>query len=332
MRMLFTSAKSLLNRYGLGSFMEVIPGIEEDKEESVLLPPRHVMFLEEVAAALRRTRFTYLDQQHPDGYWWYQLESNVTIVAEYLMLLHFLGVHDACRDRKISNHILRHQRQDGTWSLYRGGAGDLSTTVEAYFALKLAGYHAAEPRMKQARRFILDQGGVEASRVFTKVYLALFGEFPWKAVPSIPVELNLFPTWFPLNIYNFSSWARSTVVPLSLVLECRPVRRPPKGENIRELFREPDKVPPITAGTMSARSWKRVFILLDRLMKSVDGLPIRPLRQRAMKWTEQWVLDHQEPVITIRSGFSALLSSTTLRTQSPVSRRLAWMSVSCSTR
>ena len=110
------------------------------------------------------------------------------------------------------------------------------------------------------------------------------------------MELNLFPHWFPLNIYNFSSWARSTVVPLSLVLETRPVR-PDRGSarSLRELFRQPDRMPAITSGMTSARSWKRIFLLLDRLMKAVDGLPVRPLRSKAIKRTEAWVLEHQEP-------------------------------------
>ena len=257
--------------------------------------PRRATFLEEVAAAMERTSSLFLGQQHVEGYWWYELESNVTIVSEYLMLLHFLGMQDRPRDGKIARHILRHQREDGTWSLYRGGPGDLSTTIEAYFGLKLAGHSGEEPELARAREFILSRGGVEAARVFTKVYLALFGLYPWQAVPSIPVELNLFPAWFPLNIYNFSSWARSTVVPLSLVLETRPVRPSVNCSSLRELFRHPEVMPAITSGMTSARSWKRIFLLLDRLMKAVDGLPVRPLRSRALKRTEAWVLEHQEP-------------------------------------
>ncbi len=292
MKMPFTNAISLLSRYGFGETLEFVPEI---REKPVSPPVRGTGVLDEVARAVQRTHAWYLEQQQPDGYWWYELESNVTIVAEYLMLLHFLGLRDDQRDRRVANHLLRHQRADGTWALFYGGPGELSTTIEAYFALKLAGYSGEHERMQRARRFILEQGGVEASRVFTKVYLALFGEFPWAAVPSIPVEINLFPSWFPLNIYNFSSWARSTVVPLSLVLETRPVRRPPNNATIRELYRQPDCVPPIMPRQLSRLSWKRIFILLDRFMKSIEGLPVRPLRSKAIRQTEQWVLEHQEP-------------------------------------
>ncbi len=292
MKTIFTSAKSLFGRYGLGDTAEVPTDAQEKVSVSI---PGQTRFVQEVAAALQKTRSYYLDQQDAGGFWWYQLESNVTIVSEYLMLLHFLGLFDKERDRKIANHILRHRLSDGTWALYHGGRGDLSTTVEAYFALKLAGFSSNDGPLKQARQFILDRGGVEASRVFTKVYLALFGQFPWKAIPSIPVEINLFPAWFPLNIYNFSSWARSTVVPLSLVLERRPVRRTRNAASLRELYREPGKVPPITSSKLSPLSWKRIFILLDRFVKSIDGLPLRPLKNKAVTRTEQWLLEHQEP-------------------------------------
>ncbi len=245
--------------------------------------------------ALRKTQSYYLDQQHEHGYWWYELESNVTITAEYLMFLHFLGLKDGERDRKIVDHILRNQRSDGTWAIYWGGKGDLNTTIEAYFALKLAGFSADDLPMRKAREFILEKGGLEASRVFTKIYLALFGEFDWKAIPSIPVEMSLLPTWFPINIYNFSSWARSTIVPLSIVLELKPVRPLPESARVRELYKEPHKLPPITTKKLSPLSWRRLFIVLDRLIKATEVFYIKPLRTKALKKTEKWILAHQDP-------------------------------------
>ncbi len=247
-----------------------------------------------VREAMRKSQVYYMEEQHKDGYWWYELESNVTITAEYLMLLHFLGLKNPGRDKKIAQHILRNQRDDGTWSIHWGGKGDLSTTVEAYFALKLAGFSAEDIPLKKARAFILKEGGVEASRVFTKIFLALFGEFDWKAIPSIPVEINLVPSWFPINIYNFSSWARSTLVPLSVVLDKKPTRLLPEKTGVRELYKKPGKIPPVTTQKLSPLSWKRFFIVLDRLIKAVEDMPVRPLREKALKKTEQWVHEHQE--------------------------------------
>ncbi len=268
-----------------------LPGMRKSGPHAFGRPPS----VEPVSEAVRKTISYYLGQQHSDGYWWYELESNVTIISEYLMLLHFLGLRDEERDRKIVRNILRNQRADGTWSLFYGGRGDLSTTVEAYFALKLAGSSRDDEPLRKAREFILREGGVEASRVFTKVYLALFGLYDWRAISSIPVEINIFPVWFPLNIYNFSSWARSTLVPLAMICAFKPVRKLNAGMTLRELYREPDRLPPITSGKLPTLSWKRIFIVLDRAVKIYERLPFKPFRKTALRRTEQWILEHQEP-------------------------------------
>jgi squalene-hopene/tetraprenyl-beta-curcumene cyclase len=244
--------------------------------------------------AVEKTQSYYLGQQHGDGYWWYELESNVTINAEYLMLLHFLGLRDEERDRKIARHILKKQRDDGTWAKHWGGEGDVSTTVEAYFALKIAGHSADDEPLVRAREFILAQGGLETSRVFTKIFLALFGEVDWRAVPSIPPEITLLPSWFPFNIYNFSSWARSTIVPLSVVVEHKPVKAVPPHLGVRELYRNPGKIPPMTSGNIPLFSLKKCFLLLDGLIKLMEGSPLRVLKERAVRNTERWILEHQE--------------------------------------
>jgi squalene-hopene/tetraprenyl-beta-curcumene cyclase len=248
-----------------------------------------------VSAAARRTHSYYINEQHEDGYWWYELESNVSITSEYLMLLYFLGIRDQEKYRKIAHHILKNQRPDGTWALYWGGQGDLSITVEAYFALKLAGLPADDPRLRKAKEFILEQGGVEASRVFTKVYLALFGEYDWKAIPSIPPGLIFLPTWFPINIYNFSSWSRSTIVPLSMIVDLKPLRPITDNARIRDLFKSPHKVSSIIPNRLPRHSWKRLFVLADRMIKITEGLSIRPWRAKALGKIERWILDHQEP-------------------------------------
>jgi len=277
-------------------FRENSSSLQADERTSSLPVSPDVDLMEKVTEALQKTQAYYLDQHHSDGYWWYELESNVTMTAEYLMLLHFLGLKDKERDSKIAYHILKNQRFDGTWAIHWGGEGDLSTTVEAYFALKLCGHSPDETPMRKAREFILEKGGVEKSRVFTRIFLALFGEFDWRAIPSIPVELNLLPSWFPVNIYNFSSWARSTTVPLSVILDTKPVRSLPRTAGIRELYRgEPHKAPSITPKRLSPFSLKRLFIVLDGLIKSLENSRLRVLREKAMSVTEKWILDHQEP-------------------------------------
>lgn len=283
--------KSGLSKQTLKTDAAVLPGVRKKRSPSISEPSD---LIAEILRASEKCQDYYLKDQHPDGYWWYELESNVTITSEYLMLLYFLGVRDDKKYKKISHHILKNQRLDGTWSLYWGGKSDLSTTVEAYFALKLAGLPAEDSRLRKAREFILENGGVEAARVFTKIYLALFGEYDWMAIPSIPVGIIFLPTWFPVNIYNFSSWARGTIVPLSMIVDLKPSRPIPENARIRELFKTPDKTSSITAGRLPRHSWKRVFILIDKMIKITEGLSIRPWRGKALKKIEGWILEHQD--------------------------------------
>ncbi|MDA1189564.1 MAG: squalene--hopene cyclase, partial [Chloroflexi bacterium] len=166
--------------------------------------------LDALDATIKKSREYLLRVQYDQGYWWGELKSNPTMEAEFLLLTHFLGVADKDQWRKLANYIIGEQRQDGTWGQYYEAPGDLSTTIECYFALKLAGVSAEEPHMLKAREFILSKGGVLEARVFTKIWLALFGQWDWRGVPVMPPEIMLFPDWLPINIYDFSSWARAT--------------------------------------------------------------------------------------------------------------------------
>ncbi|MEA2637771.1 MAG: squalene-hopene/tetraprenyl-beta-curcumene cyclase, partial [Chloroflexota bacterium] len=139
--------------------------------------------------ALRSAVDWLLDHQDPAGWWSGELETNVTMTAEHVLLLRFLGApSDDIRDGAI-RHILSTQREDGTWALYHDGPGDLSTTIEAYVALRVLGVDASTPALRNALHRIIDQGGVVEARVFTKIWLALFGVYPWDGVPSMPPEL-----------------------------------------------------------------------------------------------------------------------------------------------
>ena len=163
-----------------------------------------------------------LSQQLPKGYWWYTLEANDTIASGAIQLQAFLSPSPGDECEKICRHILDNQRGDGSWGIYYDAPPDLSTTIECYFALKLAGLEADHPQMDAARRIILERGGLTAARVFTRIHLALFGLAPWEACPAMPPQMILAPRWFPLNLYDFSSWARASIVPLLMVLHHRP--------------------------------------------------------------------------------------------------------------
>ena len=245
--------------------------------------------------AIERSCDYFFREQIPDGYWWYELESNVTITAEYVMLFHFLGTVDKERERKMTNYLLEKQTAEGFWTIYYGGPGDLSTTIEAYFALKLAGYTEDHPCMAKARAFVLANGGIFKARVFTKIFLALFGEFSWLGVPSMPVELTLLPNWAYFNAYELSSWSRSTIIPLSVVMAKRPVHDLPPNARVQELYVRPPRLIDYTITREEGLiNWKNIFIGIDHLLKVYEANPIRPLKQKAIDKAKQWILDHQE--------------------------------------
>ena len=182
--------------------------------------------IREVAAVtLERARDHLLGLQDPSGYWIGELETNVTMDAEDVLLRHFLGILTEADLKETAGWIRSQQRDDGTWANFYGGPGDLSTTVEAYVALRLAGNPVDAPHMKTAAGWITASGGLTATRVFTRMWLALSGLWSWDELPVIPPEVIYLPSWFPLNIYDWGCWARQTMVALAVVSAHRPAGR-----------------------------------------------------------------------------------------------------------
>ena len=246
-------------------------------------------------ATIKRARGYLLSAQHSDGYWWGELESNATMEAEYLLLTQFLGVGDKERWLKLTNHIMSRQRDDGTWGQFYGAPGDLSTSTECYFALKLAGISPDEPFMRKAREFILSKGGVPKTRVFTKIWLALFGQWDWKGVPAMPPEIMLLPNWFPITIYDFSSWARATIVPLLILVDRKPVKPLPDWAQIDELYPLPrDQADYSVTRPSPLLGWETFFYAGDKVLRHLERLPWKPTRAQAIGRAEEWIVQHQE--------------------------------------
>jgi squalene-hopene/tetraprenyl-beta-curcumene cyclase len=239
-----------------------------------------------IDAALERARDRLLSLQDPAGWWKAELETNVTMDAEDLLLREFLGIHDEDAVQRAANRIRSQQRDDGTWANFYGAPADLSTTIEAYAALRLAGDPIDAPYMVAAREFVLEAGGIENARVFTHIWLALFGLWSWEDVPALPPELIFLPPWFPLNIYDFACWARQTIAALTIVRAERPVH--PIPFDLDELRTgKPVKPRP--------RSFRgRMLLWLDRAARAYERRPLKPLRRRAMERVERWVLERQE--------------------------------------
>jgi squalene-hopene/tetraprenyl-beta-curcumene cyclase len=251
---------------------------------------------EAAAETARKSQHYLLSLQHPDGYWWAELEANVTLTAEYVYLHKILGTERTRRVqmKKAGVYLRNRQRAHGGWELYWGDGGELSTSVEAYFALKLLGDSPDAPHMQAARDFILKRGGVTKARVFTKLHLALFGAFDWAGVPSMPPWIMLLPRWFPFTIYEMASWARSSTVPLLIVCDKKPIWRTPNGD-ADELYAEgranADLSLPNPDGLFSIGG---PFIGLDKLFKFAEKHNLHPRREESLALAEQWTLDHQD--------------------------------------
>lgn len=263
-----------------------------------------------VAAAIEKAQKYLLDLQYTEGYWWAELEANVTLTAEYVMLHKILGTGEGRPLQKTIPYFFKHQRSHGGWELYWGDGGELSTSIEAYFALKLLGVSPDRPEMRAAREFILSKGGVARARIFTKLHLALFGAYDWRGIPSLPSWLMLLPQWSPFTIYEMSSWARSSTVPLLIVCDQKPVWPSPNG-NADELYvggranadySLPRDKELFTVGNL--------FVGFDKILKAAERAGFAPGRERALAAAEQWTIERQEASGDWAGIIPAMLNST----------------------
>jgi squalene-hopene/tetraprenyl-beta-curcumene cyclase len=240
----------------------------------------------EAHVALEKARDCLLALQQDGGWWRGELQTNVTMDAEDMLLREFLCIRRAEETERSAAWIRSQQRADGTWANFYGGPGDLSTTIEAYWALRLAGDAREEPHMLVAAEFIRAHGGIERARVFTHLWLALFGMWSWDRVPALPPEIMFLPHWVPLNIYDFACWARQTIVALAVVKSQRPVR--PLAFDLDELRAGDEE-----AGA-DAAARRDPLALLDRVLRAYERHPLKPLRNYAIRRAERWILERQE--------------------------------------
>ncbi|PLZ04140.1 squalene--hopene cyclase [Burkholderia sp. WAC0059] len=264
-----------------------------------------------LGTAINRATDALLADQRPDGHWVYELEADATIPAEYVLLVHYLGEPaNPELERKIASYLRRIQLADGGWPLFTDGAMDVSASVKAYFALKMIGDAEDAEHMARARAAILAAGGAEASNVFTRVLLALFGVVTWYAVPMMPVEIMLLPKWFPFHLSKVSYWARTVIVPLLVLNAKHPVARNPRGVRIDELFRGA----PVTTGLSERaphqnKGWFAFFRAVDGVLRVLDPLFPQYLRQRAINAAVAFVDERLNGEDGLGAIFPAMVNS-----------------------
>jgi squalene-hopene/tetraprenyl-beta-curcumene cyclase len=252
-------------------------------------------------------RAALLALQSSEGHWLFELEADCTISAEYILMMHFLEEIDSALEAKICEYLRARQAEHGGWPLYHNGDFDLSCTVKAYFALKLAGDSPQAQHMVRAQAAILERGGAARANVFTRITLALFGQLPWRGVPYIPVEIMLLPGWFPFHLDRVSYWSRTVMVPLLILCTRKPMARNPRNVHIRELF----TTPPEEERHYFRRSGflAHAFLALDRLGRMIDPLIPTALRERATRRAAAWMLDRLNGDDGLGAIFPAMVNS-----------------------
>ncbi len=257
-----------------------------------MLPSAPVTALE---SAISRAHSYLLGVQAADGHWVGELEANTTITSEYLLLSHLIDRVNTERERRAIRYFRRRQRSDGGFTLFEGGPTNLSATIKAYFAMKMAGVPVDDEAMVRARERIREMGGPVKADVFTKIQLALFGEYDWNGVPAMPVEIMLSPPWFFFSLYEVSYWSRTVIVPLLVVMDRKPVKWLPSHLSLDELWPVPREKAslrfPRVPDPFTWRSlfWKNFFIAVDDGLKIWERFSPRPLHKRAVEAARLWL-------------------------------------------
>jgi squalene-hopene/tetraprenyl-beta-curcumene cyclase len=267
---------------------------------------------QELGGAVRKAQAALLRMQnHDDGYWCAPLKADTTISSDTIMLLNFLGRGDSPKIPLIANHILSEQLPDGGWPIFKNGPADVSATIKAYWALKFAGHSPSEPRLVSARKKIRELGGIHKANTYMKFYMALFGQYSWEGVPTIPPELMLFPEWFYFNIYEMSAWTRAIVVPLSIVWATQPGIKCPPHAVLDELFPDSRRHIPLHESVEPHHwlSWTKFFLLWDKGLKGMEGRGGHWIRLWALRLAEDWMLKRLENSDSLGAIYPGLINT-----------------------
>ncbi len=244
-----------------------------------------------VGEAVLRAQNHLLGLQRPDGHWEGELFVDATLCCDYIIYMHWRGNVDESLQAKCAARIRKTQTQDGGWNIFIGGPSEINASIKAYFALKLAGDSPNAAWMRDARANILRLGGIPQMNTYGRLYLALLGQFPWQYVPTIPPEIFLFPKWFFFNLYEMSSWSRTIIAPLTILNHHKPTRHLPSALQLHELY------PAGLENTdLSLKkeprfwAWRNFFLRCDKVLKFYSKFPIHPLRNRALRAAEDWMV------------------------------------------
>ncbi len=262
-----------------------------------------------VEAAVEELRAALVELQDDDGPWIFELEADATIPSEYILLEHFLDEIDDEVEAKLATYLRRRQGEHGGWPLYYGGDFNISASVKAYYALKLAGDDVEAPHMRRAREAILAHGGAARCNVFSRTTLALFGQVPWRAAPVMPVEIMLLPGWFPFHLSKVSYWTRSVLVPLMVLMALKPRARNPRRVGIAELFVTAAEEERDYLINPTGSRWGDAFLHIDKVLRVVEPMLPRTGRERAIRLAMAFVSERLNGEHGLGAIFPAMANS-----------------------
>jgi squalene-hopene/tetraprenyl-beta-curcumene cyclase len=231
------------------------------------------------------------ERQAKDGHWAFELEADVTIPSEYILLNHFLDKIDDEIEGKLASYLKNTQGDHGGWPLFHDGDFNLSASVKAYFALKLAGEDQDAPYMRWARKAILEHGGAAKANVFTRFTLALFGQVPWRAVPVIRVEAMLLPKWSLFHIHKVSYWSRTVMIPLKILAALKPKARNPRNIGIPELFIIPASEQRFYMTNPTGTWLGYLMLFLDYISRPIEFLVPKKLEKKSIDLALKFIFE-----------------------------------------
>ncbi|PIQ82912.1 MAG: squalene--hopene cyclase [Candidatus Omnitrophica bacterium CG11_big_fil_rev_8_21_14_0_20_64_10] len=257
---------------------------------------------------IERTVRYLLSRQEADGHWVDALEGDTSLESDTIKLWHWLGEVDEPKQRMMVRSLLEAQLPDGGWPVYEGGPANLNSTVKAYAALRLSGISPSTPVLQRARMEVLRLGGLERVNSFEKVYLALFGAYPWDQVPALPPEVILLPDRFPFGIYEVAYWSRTILIPLAIATVTRPMA--PVRLDLEELWCNPQKKRArITNFQRGGFFWRGFFLAANHLLKWYERRPLKFLRRWALQSAERWMLERMREADGLGAIYPAMVNA-----------------------
>ena len=257
--------------------------------------------IEKLDQTIFRARDYLLSRQNQlEGYWVGELRCDVSVTADYILLKHVFGKLSREKIDKAIAWILHNQLDDGGWNIYPGGKSEINVSVKVYLALRVCGISPEKDFMKKAEKKIKDLGGIMKTNTFTRILLALFGEYEWDWIPSMPIEMILFPKRFYFNLYEIAYWSRIIIIPLLIIIAKKSVYRLTDQNVLEGLYNEryEDRKFKILPNEERFNFFNlfinNIYTRIDTTLKLIGRTNYKPFRKAAIKRAENWIIERLE--------------------------------------